>query len=899
MAEIGEDSTGLDDDKLGTSDADIVTRWRAELEAARKGPHKRWIERAKKAIRRYRDENVDDIDGGSPKRNAQFNVLWSNAQTIAPSIYSKPPTPVVERRYLDRDVIGRAAATILQRVLAFQVESPESDFHETMRQCRTDFMLVAMGSAWLRYEAEYKPAAPQHTDEKEIAESAADGGEGEDVEGYAEDIVAQKICVDYCHWSDELFSPARFWQELTWRAKRAYYTRRQAVKKFPEHGKDLPLKTTRGKKQNDITDQVKEAIGKAEVWQIWDFVDRKIIYICEDYGVAPLDVAEDELGLKCFTPAARPVRGTTTNDSIYPIPDYTIWHDQAAELDNLTARIAALTRSIKACGVFDASVPELARLLQEGMENKLIGVTNWAKLTQKGGLPGAVSLLPIKELSDALTALYLARAQVKNDLYEISGTSDIVRGASDPNETAAAQKLKGQFSAVRGGDRKSEFDRFVRDTMFVMAEIAVEHFTDETLWLMSDFEQWAKDQDLKAYLPEPPAAPPMPPAPMMGHNGGPPLDMPRPPMAPPAAPPANMPSGPGIAPGNGGAVVNTPAAPMPAMGGSGLPGVATSAPSQVPPSPAPMASTPIEPPITGLPIPGMMPPAPPPSQEMLARELFGKAVKLLRDDKLRSFRIQMETDSTIQPDAAQEQQARVEFLGAVTQFLSQAQEMGAAYPQLMPVLGKFLLFGARGFKVGRDLESSLEAMITDLEKLARNPAPKQPSPEQMKAEAIKAKSEADKELAGIKMQGEQQKLQMEMQRLQAEMMAERERLQMELQKMQAELQGLREKLQMKREEGQIKLQTTQQAASIKQAEGEQTLALKQQEGQIEQQNMHLRGEVEAEGMLRDEAHQARTMDRKEQHDETRMELAEKAAANKAKASAQTAKADGAGARKGS
>src|SRR5688500_9380746 len=157
MAEIGEDSTGLDDEKLGTSDADIVTRWRAELEAARKGPHKRWIERAKKAIRRYRDENVDDIDGGSPKRNAQFNVLWSTAQTIAPSIYSKPPTPVVERRYLDRDVIGRAAATILQRVLAFQVESPESDFHETMRQCRTDFMLVAMGSAWLRYEAEYKP----------------------------------------------------------------------------------------------------------------------------------------------------------------------------------------------------------------------------------------------------------------------------------------------------------------------------------------------------------------------------------------------------------------------------------------------------------------------------------------------------------------------------------------------------------------------------------------------------------------------------------------------------------------------------------------------------------------------------------------------------------------------
>lgn len=873
MAEIGEDSAGLDDEKLGSSDADVVARWRAELEAARKGPHKRWIERAKKAIRRYRDENVDDIDGGSPKRNAQFNVLWSNAQTVAPSIYSRPPTPVVERRYLDRDVIGRAAATILQRVLSYQIESPESDFHETMRQCRTDYMLVAMGSAWLRYEAEYKATAPQHQDEQQIAgdesyeaEQAeqAEGGEDEG-EGYNEEVVGQKICVDYCHWSDELFSPARFWQELTWRAKRAYYTRRQAVKKFgKEHGTALPLKVTRGKKQNDITDQIKEAIGKAEVWQIWDFVERKIVYICEDYGVAPLDIVEDDLGLRGFTPAARPVRGTTTNDSIYPIPDYTIWHDQAAELDNLTARIAALTRAIKAAGVFDASVPELARLLQEGMENKLIGVTNWAKLTQKGGLPGAVSLLPIKELSDALTALYLARAQVKNDLYEISGTSDIVRGASDPNETAAAQKLKGQFSAVRGGDRKSEFDRFVRDTMLVMAEIAVEHFTNDTLWLMSDFKQWAADQDLKAYMP----APPMPPAPMMGHNGGPPLDMPAPPMAPAAAPPASMPLVPGLNAGNGGAAVNTPAAPYPAPAPNGAaPGGQMPAPGMAPAPASPMASTPIETPIAGLPMPGMpsqmSPSIPPPTQEMLARELFNKAVKLLRDDKLRSFRIQMETDSTVQPDQAQEQQARVEFLGAVTQFLAQAQEMGAAYPQLMPVLGKFLLFGARGFKVGRDLESSLEAMITDLEKAARNPAPKQPSPEQLKAEAIKAKSEADKELAGIKAQGEQQKLQMEMQRLQAEIAADRERMMMEMQKLQAELQALREKNQLKAQEGQIKLQTTQQAAAVKQAEGEQSLALKQQEGQIESQNMQLRGAIEAEGMERQAEHGERMMGIKE------------------------------------
>jgi hypothetical protein len=190
-------------------------------------------------------------------------------------------------------------------------------------------------------------------------------------------------------------------------------------------------------------------------------------------------------------------------------------------MDSLTARIAALTRAIKACGVFDGSIPEIARLLQEGMENKLLATDNWAGLSQKGGLVGAISLLPIKEFADALTALIAARAVVKQDLYEISGTSDIMRGATNPNETLGAQKLKGQFSGVRLTDRRDEFNRFVRDTLGIMAEIICEFFSRETIRRMSDFDQWAAEQDLKAWALQrfPPAPPPM-----MGHNGGPPLD---------------------------------------------------------------------------------------------------------------------------------------------------------------------------------------------------------------------------------------------------------------------------------------------------------------------------------------------------------------------------------------
>lgn len=833
----GQDGVGDPDEELGTRPGDIAARWKMELDAARKGPYQRWLKRAKRSIRRYRDEDMDSEDGAITRRNAQFNVLWSNVNTVAPSVYSRAPKPIAERRYLDRDTLARAGATILQRALSYSIE--DSGLHETMLQCRTDFFLVGIGSAWLRYEAEYDKTAPQH--QEDPTRPTPGEGQAETYGSTPTRVTKQKTCVDYCHWSDELFSPARFWSEVRWRAKRAYYTRRQLRDRFPRNVADaIPLKVQRGRRQNDVTDQQREFLGTAEVWQIWDFEAREVIWICEDYLVGPLKSMPDKLGLSCFVPAAQPVRATTTNDTIWPIPDYSIWRDQAGELDSLTARIAALTRTIKAVGVFDNSFPELERMLQEGMENRLIGVKNWAKLTQRGGLAGSVGLLPIKEMADALTALYMARAQVKQDLYEISGVSDIVRGASNPNETARAQEIKGQFSSVRGSDRKNEFNRFVRDTLCIMAEIILEHYTDDMLWLMSDFEQWAKDQDLRAYAPE---------EPMMGHNGGPPLDMPAQPMPPmPALNSVDqMPAG----------------APGPVTALQPAAGPAPGAPQGMPaPGAAPMASSPGIPPVQGLPMGGNPPPAGPPIPPQIPpRALFDEALALLREDKLRSFRIVVETNSTIEPDATQEKQARVEFLGAVTQFLAQAQEMAAAYPTVMPVLGKMLLFGARGFQVGRELESALEGLISDLERMAKNPAPKPPSEEEVKAQSAREKHQFDMQKLQADAQRDQQTFIMEMQKMRAEMQAMMEKLQIEREKLMMQLQAQREKHQLDQQAAVRKEQLAERSDMRQAANDERT------------------ADLEAEGMERQAA-----------HDTHQLELAEETAEVKANAAATAARA---------
>ena len=47
----------------------------------------KWTARTKKIIKRYRD----DTRGQTMNESAKFNILWSNIQTLRPTVYSRLP----------------------------------------------------------------------------------------------------------------------------------------------------------------------------------------------------------------------------------------------------------------------------------------------------------------------------------------------------------------------------------------------------------------------------------------------------------------------------------------------------------------------------------------------------------------------------------------------------------------------------------------------------------------------------------------------------------------------------------------------------------------------------------------------------------------------------------------
>jgi hypothetical protein len=96
--------------------------------------------------------------------------------------------------------------------------------------------------------------------------------------------------------------------------------------------------------------------------------------------------------------------------------------------------------------------------------------------------------------------------------------------------------------------------------------------------------------------------------------------------------------------------------------------------------------------------------------DMVSQSDFMKAIGILRSDKLRGFKIDIETDSTIPADKEAEQGKAVEFLGAVGQYLTAV--MPAVQGGIVPVkvAREGLLFGVRRFKVGSEFEEVIEEL---------------------------------------------------------------------------------------------------------------------------------------------------------------------------------------------
>ena len=519
MAEDSED-TGQPE---GYTEAQL---WKEQIEAT-KDVYADWVKRGEQISSRYRDERSKAHEQGQ----RHLNILWSNTEILTPAIYSQCPLAMAERRFLDRDPVGRVSAQILERVVRFELE--DNGFHQGMKHAVKDFLLTGRGVLWVRYEPEFgvsvslKTGAAFSLSADDDGEEKENDAEEEKLEDTGERLLVESVPVDYIHWKDFFIFPAyaRTWQEVTGIAKRIYMSKDEVREKWPDLVNKIQADTSvlhEGRKTGAAPSALFDRGDRTRViFEIWNKKDRRVTWISTGYdGV--IESVDDPLKLKGFFPIPEPILSVTTNDTQVPIPFYTEYQDQAIQVDELTQRINMLGKCVKITGTYDASNRALRRLLDESVENELIPVDNWSAHKDKGGVEGAVSFMPLRDMVEALQVLVELRAKIMEDLDRVTGIADIMRGTSDARETLGGQRLKQNSATTRLDKLRDDVAVFARDTIRIIAEVVARHFSTKSLIKASgilyeegiSLDDYEAMQDLlQAPQEAPPAAPPQLPAP--------------------------------------------------------------------------------------------------------------------------------------------------------------------------------------------------------------------------------------------------------------------------------------------------------------------------------------------------------------------------------------------------
>ena len=452
-------------------------KWARELERA----HKRestWRAEGEKIVRMYRAEEK--------KANA-FNILWSNTETLRPALYSDVPRPDVRRRFKDADPVGKIVSEVTSRAL--QVALDGDRFDGAMRRSVLDALLPGRGVSRIRYV----PSLSQVGVTEETHEEGTEEPTHEAHEGNTEELEYEQAIVEHVDWQDFRRGYGRVWDEVQWVAFRCRLTKEDVAERF---GKEIAGALQYDQDEDDAqkdssSDKPEESDEQrtAEFWEIWDKEERRVCFFHLGYReglIYPIgnESGEPPIEFEGFFPCPEPLQLVEDSSSLLPIPLWRLYKAQAEELEKISTRINKIIEQCKARGIYDSRLSEIGNVLKAS-EGDLIPVQGAAQMAAVGGLEKSVSWFPVEQYVKILEQLYAAREQTKAAIYEITGLSDIVRGASQASETATAQQIKSQYVSLRLKRMRGLVAIYARQIVRMLSEVISEKFSPETLAKMT------------------------------------------------------------------------------------------------------------------------------------------------------------------------------------------------------------------------------------------------------------------------------------------------------------------------------------------------------------------------------------------------------------------------------
>lgn len=386
------------------------------------------ISRAEKRLESYWKEAKSTVETYSEPD--YYNILYSNIDTQLPVLFSQAPRPSIKPRLEATKGVELAASDALMN-MGEQLIDGQSDYYNAIEHSVFDSLLVGRGIVRVTIE------------EDEI---------------HCESVKYNKFIYGY----------ADCWDDVPWIAFIDDIDKDEAKRLFGEEVAELILYDEKHK--------------LAKIYQLWDKDGgRKIKYISPSYPGKFLLELDDTLKISTFYPVPRPIEYVYNTHTLKPVIPYSLYKKAAEQLTTISERIASITKAIKAVGIYDASLGDDISEMLRGEDGFLHPSDKSAGISLQGGIESAIWMMPIDKLVAVVGQLYASRDACKQEIYEIMGLSDIMRGATAAQETATAQNIKSRWGSLRLKRAQNDVQRLARDLLQIMLEVAGTQY-DEQKW---------------------------------------------------------------------------------------------------------------------------------------------------------------------------------------------------------------------------------------------------------------------------------------------------------------------------------------------------------------------------------------------------------------------------------
>lgn len=685
-----------------TSEADalldgmsVAELWMTKIEE-RLEDEKEWRKQATVAVAAFEAKSKVSVEGVTSAGKPLFNIFHSNIQTLAPAVYSQTPVPDVRRRYGDKDKVARLAANICERSLQSCIDS--YDFDHAMKRTVRAGLLAGRGVPRIRYYPKsatnlLERAIVEHVRWDMFVHGEAANWEMVPWQAFAHDMTKAEVWAlirppepeapDPPVMPDPIGEPEHdeileqeygvLSAEYAGKIDRIVEEYREAVKKARDRLDAIPFgRSDKKASEDDGKDARKGILGTVRCWEIWDKASRSVIWVTEHDRDDVLKVMPDPLGLREFFPAPRPLSHVEGESTMTPVVPHDVYADLVAELDEVTARIKVVIKDMRVRGTADPAMQADLERLATAMDGEVISSTvpeNFQRSGKSLSWSDLVMFWPVDQNVAILNALMQHREQLKQTTYEVTGISDILRGATSASETATAQNIKATWGSQRVQEIQAEVGRIAKDIFKMKSEIIFGCFSDETIRLMTLLPEPLDAEAIEAEV-RAQAQAMTGQQPGMGHNGG------------------------------------------PALTEEDVPQIVEKTMQEA---------------------------------QAKADMEFGKALAMMRDE-LQLFRVDIETDSTVRPDTARDQQSMNEFLRATSEFAASMAAIAQVLPAMVPQITR--IYTALVRKTVR-LGKSIEDVLDNLDDAAAQPPPAQDQGQgaEQAAEQEKAAMEAEQQRA--------------------------------------------------------------------------------------------------------------------------------------------------------